>query len=490
MRKRKVVLVILHTGRPADLASPLFHANALFLLKAYLESRPEIASHHTFEVVDLRRHVPYNLGRTVEQNIDIVQEIVARRPDVVAFSLYLWNVEAGQALAQVLRKFLPRAVFVAGGPEVSDRRAFARIFPGFDVLVEGDGEVPFRRVLDALARGRPPRGIAGVSCLERGRWVHDPRPAELAPPDEIPDVHAANRGLLEGRGFYLTTRGCPYDCAMCLWARQPMRRRGRDRVLSELAGLIESPLRGLTLFDYDLLEVYARDPGFFAELTRLVRARRDGFGINFFINPRYLTDPRLPRVLAALRSHHVLVGLQSTSSACLEAIGRGWSREWLGALEEAPPAIRAQVFLELIFPLPGQTATEFLDSLRRLLALGYFRLQIFQLCVLRGTSLYRRRRALGLRHLERPPYACIGTPSISEEDCLRIGVLCQSLNLLRDLADPAPDRRPFAEYFRRNRKTLDRLLALVDRGATSWDLADRLAREITGRPLELDHARP
>ncbi|NMC71301.1 MAG: hypothetical protein GYA57_14720 [Myxococcales bacterium] len=489
MKKRKVALVILHTGRPADLASPLFHANALFLLKAYLESRPEIAARYEFEIIDLRRHVPYNLGLAVEQNIDIVQEVAARRPDVVAFSLYLWNVEAGQALAQVLRRFLPRAVFVAGGPEVSDRREFARMFPGFDVLVEGDGEVPFRRVLEALARGRRPRDIGGVSFLQDGRWVHDPRTAELAPPDEIPDVHAANRGLLEGRGFYLTTRGCPYDCAMCLWARQPMRRRARERILTELAGLIDSPLSGLTLFDYDLLEVYARDPAFFDRLTRLVRARRDGFGLNFFVNPRYLTDPRLPEVMDAFRSHHVLVGLQSTSPACLEAIGRGWSRAWLGALEQAPPAIRSRIFLELIFPLPGQTSAGFLASLRRLLALGYFRLQIFQLCLLRGTALYRRRRALGLRHLERPPYACIATPSISADECLRIGVLCQALNLLRDLADAAPDRRPFAEYFRRDRKVLDRLLAPIDRGATSWDVADLLSREITGRPLELDHAR-
>jgi hypothetical protein len=72
---------------------------------------------------------------------------------------------------------------------------------------------------------------------------------------------------------------------------------------------------------------------------------------------------------------------------------------------------------------------------------------------------------------------------------LRLGVLCQALNLLRDLTDQAPDRRPFADYFRRHRRALDHLLARVDRGATSWDLADHLSREITGRPLELDHAR-
>jgi radical SAM superfamily enzyme YgiQ (UPF0313 family) len=363
------------------------------------------------------------------------------------------------------------------------------MFPGFDVLVEGDGEIPMRRVLEALARGRSLRGIEGVSFVKDGRFVHNPAAATFAELDDVPDFYSSNRQLLHGRGFYLTTRGCPYNCAMCLWARQPMRRKSPEKVLAELESLISSPLKFLTLFDYDLLEVQSKDRGFFNRLASMVQARRDGFGINFFINPRYLTDPRLPAVMDALRSHHVLVGFQSTSPACLEAIGRGWSLKWLGVLEKAAPEIRERVFLELIFPLPGQSGAEFLDSLRYLLGLGYFRLQIFHLCLLRGTRLYHRRRQLGLEHLERPPYTCTGTPQVTAAEFLRIGVLCQALNVLRDLADPAPDRRPFAEFFRRNRRAIDQLLKRIDRGATSLDLADHLSREILGRPLDLDHAR-
>ena len=93
-----------------------------------------------------------------------------------------------------------------------------------------------------------------------------------------------------------------------------------------------------------------------------------------------------------------------------------------------------------------------------LLGLGYYRLQIFHLCLLRGTSLYRKRRRLGLQHLPSPPYTCVGTPQIAPDEFLRLGVLCQGLNLLRDLADRTPDRRPFAQTFRRDRRILDRLL--------------------------------
>jgi radical SAM superfamily enzyme YgiQ (UPF0313 family) len=490
MTKKKVLFVVLNTGRPPDLASPLFHANALFLLKAYLESRPEVAGRYEFEIVDLGRLAPFNLGATIEQNADPLQEIVSRRPDVIAFSLYLWNVEGGQALARVLKRFIPQALLLAGGPEIVERREFARLFPGFDILVEGDGEIPMLRVLEALARGRSLRGIEGVSFLRDGRYVHNPTATTFAEPDDIPDFYSSNKQLLHGKGFYLTRRGCPYNCAMCLWARQSMRRKSPDKVLAELSSLIASPLKFLTLFDYDLLEVQAQERGFFSRLAGMVHARQDGFGINFFVNPGSVLDRRLPEAMEALRSHHVLVGVQSTSPACLEAIGRAWSVRWLDVLEKTAPEIRDRAFVELIFPLPGQSGAEFLDSLRYLLGLGYVRLQILHLCLLRGTRLYEKRRQLGLEHLERPPYTCTGTPLVGADEVLRIGVLCQSLNLLRQMGDEVPDRQPIADYFRRRPRAVDQLLKRIDRGASSSDVADQLSREMLGRPLEIHHARP
>jgi anaerobic magnesium-protoporphyrin IX monomethyl ester cyclase len=490
MTKKKVLFVVLNTGRPPDLASPLFHANALFLLKAYLESRPEVADRFDFQIVDLGRWAPFNLGTEVEQNVDTLQDIVARRPEVIAFSLYLWNVEGGHALARVLKRFAPQALLLAGGPEVCERREFARMFPGFDILVEGDGEIPMLHVLEALARGRSLQGIEGVSFLQNGKYVHNPPATTFVEPDDIPDFYPSNKQLLRGQGFHLTRRGCPYNCAMCLWARQTMRRKSPDKVLAELSSLIASPLKFLTLFDYDLLEVQAQDRGFFDRLAGMVHARRDEFGINFFVNPGSLLDRRLPEAMAALRSHHVLVGVQSTSPTCLDAIGRSWSVRWLKVLEQTAPEVRERVFIELIFPLPGQSGAEFLDSLSYLLGLGYHRLQIFHLCLLRGTRLYEKRRQLGLEHLEHPPYTCTGTPQVGPGEVLRIGVLCQSLNLLRHLADEDSARRPLAEFFRRRPRVIDQLLKRIDRGATSLDVADHVSREVLGRPFGPEHARP
>ena len=49
----------------------------------------------------------------------IMREIYRKRPDVIAFSCYIWNRGIMDAVLPDLHKLLPHADFWAGGPEVS-----------------------------------------------------------------------------------------------------------------------------------------------------------------------------------------------------------------------------------------------------------------------------------------------------------------------------------------------------------------------------------
>ena len=50
---------------------------------------------------------------------DILMDIYQRKPDVVAFSCYIWNLEFVQDIAADLYKVLPDLEIWGGGPEVS-----------------------------------------------------------------------------------------------------------------------------------------------------------------------------------------------------------------------------------------------------------------------------------------------------------------------------------------------------------------------------------
>ena len=57
----------------------------------------------------------YTINQTEES---ILQDIYRRRPDVVGFSCYIWNIVYIQSLVRDLKKVLPQTRIWLGGPEV------------------------------------------------------------------------------------------------------------------------------------------------------------------------------------------------------------------------------------------------------------------------------------------------------------------------------------------------------------------------------------
>jgi len=92
----------------------------------------------------------------------IVSTLLAAKPDLVAFSVYLWNVGIVQRVATAIRA-QSKARIVAGGPEVAhDARHFLSAFP-FDFVIRGEGERAFARLATALADESDYRDIPNLA---------------------------------------------------------------------------------------------------------------------------------------------------------------------------------------------------------------------------------------------------------------------------------------------------------------------------------------
>jgi len=65
----------------------------------------------------------------------LVEEILSRRPWLVGFSCYLWNVERSLWIAEQLKRQLPELKVVLGGPEITADNPW--------VVAHGKGTVPF-----------------------------------------------------------------------------------------------------------------------------------------------------------------------------------------------------------------------------------------------------------------------------------------------------------------------------------------------------------
>ena len=74
----------------------------------------------------------------------ILSGIFSEKPDVVAFSVYIWNAEFVSKLCRTIKKISPEIKIILGGPEVS----YIEKHPlfdenNFDFILKGEGEKSF-----------------------------------------------------------------------------------------------------------------------------------------------------------------------------------------------------------------------------------------------------------------------------------------------------------------------------------------------------------
>ncbi|MFP5462974.1 MAG: cobalamin-dependent protein, partial [Gammaproteobacteria bacterium] len=95
----------------------------------------------------------------------MAQRILARRPRVVGFGVYIWNVDETARLAAMLRAIDPSLKIVVGGPEVSHEADAQRICREADHVITGPGELAFAALCRQLlaGEGTPPKIIAGAT---------------------------------------------------------------------------------------------------------------------------------------------------------------------------------------------------------------------------------------------------------------------------------------------------------------------------------------
>jgi radical SAM superfamily enzyme YgiQ (UPF0313 family) len=102
------------------------------------------------------------LEHTVNESInDVLTSIYLNKPDLAAFSCYIWNIAHVLKLASSLKKLLPKTLILLGGPEVSyDADDLLKENEFVDFVLAGEGEESFPKLLGFIARMQD-RGLQG-----------------------------------------------------------------------------------------------------------------------------------------------------------------------------------------------------------------------------------------------------------------------------------------------------------------------------------------
>ena len=121
------------------LNSKYIHTNpALYSLRSYaLYHRPDYAEH-----IDL---CEYTINNRMDE---ILGQIYRQKPDVLGFSLYIWNVTQILELVREIHKIMPGVPIWLGGPEASYRaKELVESYPELTGVIVGEGEQTFLELL-------------------------------------------------------------------------------------------------------------------------------------------------------------------------------------------------------------------------------------------------------------------------------------------------------------------------------------------------------
>jgi len=379
-----------------------------------------------------------------------VEEIVERvlGSDVLGFSCYVWNVRRHMAIARRVKERRPQTLIVAGGPHVPDRpEEFAREHPYVDVLVHGEGEDAFCRVLERLASGlRDWTGIGGISFAQGGATVTAAR-SGARPPREIRLRSPYTAGYLDGaidecrrrnRRFYAlweTNRGCPFSCTFCDWGSATM---SNVRLFDEASCRADVEFFGRERIP----NVFICDANFGmlprdVELARLLGEVHDrtGFPQQIRVNFAKNSNERVFAISCELARRDMSMGttlsVQSMDADVLEAIARKNIKfDNLRELNARYAAAGIPTYSEVILGLPEETMETFKGGIGALLETGaHADVRTYELTLLPNApiSTPESRERYGLRTIEKSIYGRVEGAAADEDEVAELVIATRTM---------------------------------------------------------------
>ena len=362
----------------------------------------------------------YTINHQMEQ---ILQDIYKRKPDVIGFSCYIWNISYVKMILADIKKVLPDVKIWAGGPEVSyHAEAFLKEEPAVDLVMMGEGEITFAHFLKALLEGEALKQVPGLMLRNDDGTFTDTGFRQVMDMSQIPFPYAfMDMKELEHRIiYYESSRGCPFSCAYCLSSiDKKLRFRSLDLVLPELEWFLQAKVPQVKFVDrtFNCKKSHAM------AIWQYIRDHDNGITNFHFEIAADLLDKDELDLLSTMRPGLVQleIGVQSTNEKTLETIRRKTDIEEIRQITETINSWHnIHQHLDLIVGLPWEDLKRFKQSFNDVYSMEPEQLQLGFLKVLKGSYMEELIPDCDLLYSAAPPYEVLQTKWLSYGDVLEL----------------------------------------------------------------------
>lgn len=382
----------------------------------YIHSNPAIYSLRAYAGI-YKEHielVEYTINQPLEE---IMGDIYKRKPDVLAFSCYIWNISDIFSLTGELRKILPKVPVWLGGPEVSfDSWQILKEHGEITGIMAGEGEETFLELMEHYVEGGKPLSAIKGLVLKEGETGERP----LTDLNRLPFLYEKLEDFQNKIIYYESSRGCPFRCSYCLSSiDKTVRFRNLDIVKKELQFFLDNRVKQVKFVDRTFNCNHEHAMG----IWQYIKEHDNGMtNFHFEVAADLLNEEEIA-LLNSLRPGAVQleIGVQSTNPATISEIHRVMDVEKLKKIVAAiKRGNNIHQHLDLIAGLPYEDFETFQQSFNQVYAMEPQQLQLGFLKVLKGSDIHKNAEKYGIVYTSREPYEVLYTKWISYEEIRKL----------------------------------------------------------------------
>lgn len=369
---------------------------------------------------------------TINQPLDqILMDLYKRKPEVLCFSCYLWNIEYVEQLITELGKIMLQTDIWLGGPEVSYHAShMLEQFPQVYGIMRGEGEETFLELAEFYHNnsGKKPEQCEKVQRLKEivgitfrdGEEIIETADRNVMDLSKVPFVYEDLDVFKNKIIYYESSRGCPFSCSYCLSSIDKcLRFRDLELVKKELQFFIDHEIPQVKFVDRTFNCKHSHS----MEIWSYIKEHDKGkTNFHFEVAADLLNDEEL-NLISTMRPGLIQleIGVQSTNEQTIKEIHRTMKfSQVTEVVNRVHAAKNIHQHLDLIAGLPFEDYNSFHKSFCDVYALRPEQLQLGFLKVLKGSYMEEKTKDYELLYQNRPPYEVLSTKWLPYSDVIRL----------------------------------------------------------------------
>lgn len=329
----------------------------------------------------------------------LLNYIINYKPDVVAFTLYCWNIQRSIYIAEKIKNIFISAKLICGGPEVTSDNTF--LFSDtnniFDYYFIGEGEESFKIFLETNFCSREKIIFQNYNSNK----IVSPYLAGILNPD---------KDFIK----FETVRGCKNRCKYCFY----------NKLYKNQIYIDDSQIK--KLFDYSeknkFKEIYIIDPSFNIRknfklfLKKIILWNKKKIKIHTELNAEII-DSETADLLKQAGIYRVETGLQTINKISLKNSNINKNpKNFVRGIEYLKQS-GIECIIDLIIGLPFDTVNTILKNYDFMKKYNLDDdMQIFNLSILPGTAFRTETNIHKFKYMFDPPYYLQSSKYISEKE--------------------------------------------------------------------------